>query len=159
MRSVKLADLKKNPSGTLRKARKTPVVVTVDDHPEAIIFHLDGDGVLTEKKLRLAVVTGLFADGDFSLEEAAEAARMPIAKFVKHLVTSAFPPSLGLRRTLIATLRFCVNGPRRPGRRRSYNPSRSNSRRVVLAPANLRACRAHFAPESYQGVMRRAKNR
>ncbi len=95
MHSVKLADLKKNPSGTLRKARKTPVVVTVDDHPEAIIFHLDGDGVLTEKKLRLAVVTGLFADGDFSLEEAAEAARMPIAKFVKHLGHLGIPTITG----------------------------------------------------------------
>lgn len=95
MRSVKIAEFKRNPTGTLRKARKTPVIVTVDDHPEAIIFHLEGESILTEPKVRLAVVTALFVDGDLSLGEAAKAVKMPIAEFVKHLGQLGIPAITG----------------------------------------------------------------
>jgi predicted HTH domain antitoxin len=95
MRSVSIAEFKKNPSGTLRKARKTPIVLTIDDQPEAVIFHLEGEGIPSQSKVRLAVVTALFADGAISLSEAARVAKMPIAEFIKHLGQLGIPAITG----------------------------------------------------------------
>jgi hypothetical protein len=95
MRSVKLAELAKNPSKTVRTARRTPVVVTIGDRPEAILFHLAGDNLLTTAKMRLAVVTALYIDGHLPVDAAARAVTMPLARFMKHLGRSGIPAITG----------------------------------------------------------------
>jgi predicted HTH domain antitoxin len=95
MRSVKLAEFNRKPSDTLRKARKTPVVVTRGDRPEAIIFHLDANNILSEPTIRLAVVTALYVDGDLSLGQAAEELNMSPGEFMKHLGQLRIPTITG----------------------------------------------------------------
>ena len=95
MRSVKIDELAKNPSKTVRTARKTPIVVTIGDRPEAIIFHLEGNNLLTTAKMRLAVVTALFFDGHLPLSAAARAVKMPLARFVRHLGGCGIPGITG----------------------------------------------------------------
>lgn len=95
MRSVTLAEFKKNPSGTLRKARKTPVVVTEKDHPEAIIFHLDDGTLLSESGVRPAIAATLFKEGHISLGRAAKIAEMALAEFIPYLGSKGIPAITG----------------------------------------------------------------
>src|SRR5260370_23148917 len=53
MKSVNVRQLKNNPSDALRMARKAPVVVMNRDQPEALLFHLDDEGLLGEPGVRL----------------------------------------------------------------------------------------------------------
>lgn len=57
MKSVNIRELKNNPSDALRMAREAPVVVMNRDQPEALLFHLDDDGLLGEPGVRLALAT------------------------------------------------------------------------------------------------------
>jgi predicted HTH domain antitoxin len=95
MRSITLAEFKKNPSGTLRKARKTPVVITEKDHPEAIIFHLDDGTLLTDSGVRPAIAAALFKEGHISLGNAARIAEMPLAVFIPYLGSKGIPTIKG----------------------------------------------------------------
>lgn len=53
MKAVNVRQLKNNPSEALRMARKQPVVVMNRDQPEAVLFHLDDEGLLGEPGVRL----------------------------------------------------------------------------------------------------------
>ena len=95
LRSVTIAEFKKNPSGTLRKARKAPVVVTEDDQPEAIIFHLDDGRLLSESGRRPVLAMALFKVGHVSLGRAAKIAKRPLAEFIPYLGSRGIPAITG----------------------------------------------------------------
>src|SRR5208282_4252310 len=98
MHAVKVHELKNNPSEALRRARKAPVIVMKGDQPEAVIFHLDNDGLLSEPGMRLALVTALFKDGHLSLGRAARLADVPLAEFIPYLGSKGIPAITGTAR-------------------------------------------------------------
>jgi predicted HTH domain antitoxin len=98
MHAVKVHELKNNPSEALREARKAPVIVMKGDQPEAVIFHLDNDGLLALPGMRLALATAMFRDGHLPLGQAARVAELPLAKFIQHLSRAGVPAILGTAR-------------------------------------------------------------
>ena len=95
MYAVKVHELKNNPSEALRRARKGPVIVMKGDEPEAIIFHLDSNALLSQAGMRLALATALFKDGHLSLGHAARLADMPLAEFIPYLGSRGIPAITG----------------------------------------------------------------
>jgi predicted HTH domain antitoxin len=95
MHAVQVHELKNNPSQALRRARKAPVIVMKGDQPEAIIFHLDNNALLSESGLRPALAAALFEDGHLSLGRAARLAEMPIGEFVPYLGIHGIPAITG----------------------------------------------------------------
>jgi predicted HTH domain antitoxin len=95
MHAVKVHELKNNPSEALRRARKAPVIVMKGDQPEAVIFHLDNDGLLSEPGMRRALATALFEEGHLSLGRAAKLAQMPLAEFIPYLGSKDIPAITG----------------------------------------------------------------
>jgi predicted HTH domain antitoxin len=95
MHAVKVHELKNNPSEALRRARKGPVIVMKGDEPEAVIFHLDSNALLSEPGMRLALATALFAEGHLSLGRAAGMANMPLAEFIPYLGSRGIPAITG----------------------------------------------------------------
>jgi predicted HTH domain antitoxin len=91
MHAVKVHELKNNPSEALRAARKSPVIVMKGDHPEAVIFHLDNDALLTLPGMKLALATALFRDGNLPLGQAARLAERPLTDFIQHLARAGIP--------------------------------------------------------------------
>lgn len=98
MHAVKVHELKNNPSGALRQAKKAPVIVMKGDQPEAVIFHLDNDALLGQPGMRLALATALFREGDLSLGRAARLAEMPLVDFMKCLSSRGIPVLRGTAR-------------------------------------------------------------
>src|SRR3990167_7226537 len=74
MKTVNVRQLKSNPSDVLRMARKAPVVVMNRDRPEALLFHLDDEGLLGEPGVRLALATSLYKNDSVSLGRGAKIA-------------------------------------------------------------------------------------
>ncbi len=95
MHAVKVHELKNNPSEALRAARKSPVIVMKGDHPEAVIFHLDNDALLTLPGMKLALATALFKDDHLPLGQAARLAERPLADFIQHLTRAGIPAITG----------------------------------------------------------------
>jgi predicted HTH domain antitoxin len=95
MHAVKVSELKNNPSEALRHARRAPVIVMKGDQPEAVIFHLDNDGLLSEPGMRLALATALFKEGHLSLGRAAKLADMPLGEFIPYLGSRGIPAITG----------------------------------------------------------------
>ncbi len=91
MHAVKVHELKNNPSEALRAARKSPVIVMKGNHPEAVIFHLDNDALLTLPGMKLGLATALFKDGHLPLGQAARLAERPLADFIQHLTRAGIP--------------------------------------------------------------------
>jgi predicted HTH domain antitoxin len=104
MHAVKVHELKNNPSEALRRARKAPVIVMKGDQPEAIIFHLDNDGLLSEAGVRQALASALFKDGHLSLGRAARLADMPLGEFIPFLGSQGIPAITGTAQEVLEDL-------------------------------------------------------
>ena len=100
MKTVNVRQLKNNPSDALRMARKEPVVVMNRDQPEAVLFHLDDEGLLGEPGVRLALATVFYTNESISLGRAARVAGMPLAEFIQELGRQGIPVIRGNARTL-----------------------------------------------------------
>lgn len=85
MKAVNVRQLKNNPSEALRLAREDVVVVMNRDEPEAVLVHLDEEGMLGETGVRAALAVSLYRDGGLPLGRAARLAGMPMAAFMQHL--------------------------------------------------------------------------
>jgi predicted HTH domain antitoxin len=91
MKSVNVRQLKNNPSGALRMARKAPVVVMNRDQPEAVLVHLSDDSLLGEPGVRLAIATDLYRSGSISLGRAAKVSGMALAAFMQEMGRAGIP--------------------------------------------------------------------
>ncbi len=91
MKAVNIRELKNNPSEALREARKHPVVVLNRDQPEALLLHLDDEGLLAEPGVRRALATALYRDESLSLGQAARLAALPVAEFMQHVSRLGLP--------------------------------------------------------------------
>lgn len=100
MKSVTVRQLKSNPSDALRMARKAPVVVMMRDQPEALLFHLDNQGLLGEPGVRLGLATALYRSESVSLGRGAKIAGMPLADFMLHASHECNPVIRGNAKTL-----------------------------------------------------------
>jgi predicted HTH domain antitoxin len=100
MKSVNVRQLKNNPSEALRMARKAPVVVMNRDQPEAVLFHLDDEGLLGEPGVRLALATTLYNNESVSLGRAAKIAGMTLADFIQEMGGQGIPVVRGNAKTL-----------------------------------------------------------
>ena len=100
MKSVNVRQLKHNPSNALRMARKAPVVVMNRDQPEALLFHLDDEGLLGEPGVRLALATTLYKSESVSLGRAAKIAGMTLADFIQEMGGQGIPVVRGNAKTL-----------------------------------------------------------
>jgi predicted HTH domain antitoxin len=81
-------------------ARKQPVVVMVRDQPEAVLFHLDDEGLLGEPGVRLALATALYKSESISIGRAARVAGMPLEAFMAELGRAGLPVLRGDAGTL-----------------------------------------------------------
>jgi len=100
VKTVNVRQLKNNPSDALRMARKEPVVVMNRDQPEAVLFHLDDEGLLGEPGVRLGLASVLYTNESISLGRAARVAGMPLAEFIQELGRQGIPVIRGNARTL-----------------------------------------------------------
>jgi predicted HTH domain antitoxin len=91
MKSVNVRQLKNNPAEALRMAREAPVVVLNRDQPEAVLFHLDEEGLLAEPGMRLALATALYKSESLSLGRAAKIAGSSLADFMLHVSAQGLP--------------------------------------------------------------------
>src|SRR5208282_4026038 len=85
MKSVNVRQLKNNPSDALRMAREAPVIVMNRDRPEALLFHLDDEGLLGEPGVRLALATALYRSESVTLGRGAKIAGVPLVDFMQHV--------------------------------------------------------------------------
>ena len=100
MKTVNVRQLKNNPSEALRMARKAPVVVMNRDRPEAMLFHLDDEGLLGEPGVRLAIATDLYRSEVVSPGRAAKIAGMPLEAFMVEMGRAGIPVIRGGAKTL-----------------------------------------------------------
>jgi predicted HTH domain antitoxin len=100
MKSVNVRQLKNNPSDALRMARKAPVVVMNRDQPEALLFHLNDEGLLGEPGVRLALATALYRSESVSLGRGAKIAGVPLVDFMQHVSHEGIPVVRGNAKTL-----------------------------------------------------------
>jgi len=100
VKTVNVRQLKNNPSDALRMARKAPVVVMNRDQPEALLFHLDDQGLLGEPGVRLALATALYRSESVSLGRGARIADMPLADFMLHVSQEGIPVIRGNTKSL-----------------------------------------------------------
>jgi predicted HTH domain antitoxin len=100
MKSVHVRQLKNNPSDALRMARKAPVVVMNRDQPEALLFHLNDEGLLGEPGVRLALATALYRSESVSLGRGAKIAGVPLVDFMQHVSHEGIPVVRGNAKTL-----------------------------------------------------------
>jgi predicted HTH domain antitoxin len=100
MKTVNVRQLKNNPSDALRMARKAPVVVMNRDKPEAVLFHLDDEGLLAEPGVRLAIATDLYKNDSVSLSRGAKIAGMPLEAFMVEMGRAGIPVVKGDAGTL-----------------------------------------------------------
>jgi len=98
MKAVNVRQLKNNPSDALRMARKQPVMNR--DQPEAVLFHLDDEGLLGEPGVRLALATALYKSESLSIGRAARVAGMPLEAFMGEMGRAGIPVIRGNARTL-----------------------------------------------------------
>lgn len=85
MKTVSVRELNRNPSAALRAAREGPVVVLRCQHPEAVLIHLEGNPILDDQGIRLALATSLYREGSVSLGRAARFSELPLADFIQHV--------------------------------------------------------------------------
>lgn len=85
MKALNVRELKKNPSAALRAAHKNPVVVLKRQQPEAVLINLEGDSILDDQGIRLALATSLYREGSVSLGRAARFSELPLAEFIQHI--------------------------------------------------------------------------
>lgn len=85
MKTVSVRELNRNPSAALRAARENPVVVLKRQQPEAVLINLEGDSILDDQGIRLALATSLYRDGSVSLGRAARFSELSPAEFIQHI--------------------------------------------------------------------------
>ena len=100
MKSVNVRQLKNNPADALRMARKAPVVIMNRDQPEAVLFHLDDEGLLGEPGVRLALATALYRSESVTLGRGAKIAGIPLVYFMQHVSQEGIPVIRGNAKTL-----------------------------------------------------------
>ncbi len=100
MQTVNIRQFKSNPSEVLRMARKAPVVIVNRDRPEAVLFHLDKEGLLSEPGVRLAIATGLYKSGSVSIGCGAKIAGMALEEFMQAMGMRGIPVIRGDAKTL-----------------------------------------------------------
>ena len=100
MKAVNVRQLKNNPSDALRMAREQPVIVMNRDQPEAVLFHLDDEGLLGEPGVRLALATALYKSESLSIGRAARIANMPLEAFMVEMGRAGIPVIRGKAKTL-----------------------------------------------------------
>jgi len=100
VKTVNVRQLKNNPSDALRMARKQPVVIMNRDQPEAVLFHLDDEGLLGEPGVRLALATVLYKSESVSIGRAAKVAGMPPEAFIVEMGRAGIPVVRGNAKTL-----------------------------------------------------------
>ena len=100
MKTVNVRQLKNNPSEALRMARKAPVVVMKRDQPEALLFHLEDEGLLGEPSVRLALATALYRSESVTLGRGARIAGIPLVDFMLHVTHEGIPVTRGNAKTL-----------------------------------------------------------
>ena len=105
MKSVNVRQLKNNPSEALRMARKAPVVVMNRDRPEALLFHLDDEGLLGEPGVRLGLATALYRNESISLGRGAKIAGIPLEAFMVEMGRAGIPVIRGNAKTLREDIR------------------------------------------------------
>lgn len=86
-------------------ARKQPVVVMNRDQPEAVLFHLDDEGLLGEPGVRLALATALYKSESVSIGRAARIAGMPLDAFMVEMGRAGIPVIRGSAKTLRENLK------------------------------------------------------
>ena len=91
MKAVSVRELKNNPSAALRAARENPVIVLKRQRPEAVLVHLEGDSILGEPGIRLALATALYREQNISLGRAARFAGLPLAEFIQYVSQLGIP--------------------------------------------------------------------
>ena len=104
MKAVNVRQLKSNPSNALRLAREEPVLVMSRDQPEALLVHLNDEGLLGEPGVRLALATALYRSESVSLGRGAKIAAVPLADFMRHVSSEGIPVIRGDAATLRADL-------------------------------------------------------
>ena len=85
MKSVNVRQLKNNPSEALRSAAEGPVLVLKGDHPEALLLHLDLDGLPDKPDVLLALAAALYQSASVSLGRAARLAQVSVPEMISHL--------------------------------------------------------------------------
>jgi predicted HTH domain antitoxin len=100
MKTVNVRQLKNNPSEALRMARQAPVVVMNRDQPEALLFHLDDEGLLGEPGVRIALATALYRSESVTLGRGARIAGIPLGDFMQHVSQEGIPAIRGNAKTL-----------------------------------------------------------
>ena len=83
MRAFSVRELKNNPSAALRAARERPVMVLSRNTPEALLVHLDDDGMLAAPGVRRALALALYGEGCLSLGHAARFSGLSTAEFIE----------------------------------------------------------------------------
>ena len=85
MYATNVRNLKKNPSVALREAESAPVLILKGNQPNALLLHLNGSLIETEKSLLPALSSSLYKDGTLSLGAAAKLSKMSLTNFIQHL--------------------------------------------------------------------------
>ena len=85
MKAVNVRQLKNNPSEALRSAVREPVLVLKGDQPEALLVHVDFEGIPEAPEVKLLLASALFKSGALSLGRAARLAGIPVSEIVTHL--------------------------------------------------------------------------
>ena len=85
MHTIKVRELKTNPSLALRKAREGPVLILKGDEPDAVLMHLDKSLTETESGLRPSLAASLYNGGGVSLGKAAKISGLSLSEFIQHL--------------------------------------------------------------------------
>ena len=91
MKAVSVRELKNNPSAAIRAAHENPVIVLNRQRPEALLLHLEGDSILDEPVIRLALATALYREKSISLGRAARFSGVPLAEFIQYVSQLGIP--------------------------------------------------------------------
>jgi len=91
MQSVDMQELTTNPAEAIRKSHDSPVIVTENDRPEAILMHLNQSDIGGNGGLGLALAVALYRDGAISLARAAHLASVSISEMTTHLSRLGIP--------------------------------------------------------------------
>lgn len=81
-KTLSVRELNRNPSAALRAVRENPAVVLRRQHPEAVLIHSEGNSILDDRGIRLALATALYREGGGSLGRAARFSELPLADFI-----------------------------------------------------------------------------
>jgi predicted HTH domain antitoxin len=66
-------------------------VVLRRDRPEALLVHLEDDGLLSEPGVRRALAVALYREESLSLGQAARLAGLPVGELIEHLSRLGVP--------------------------------------------------------------------